>query len=176
MSDEENNIQIVFDAAVAEYGTSDKNSVLMSLINEGGLDVTTAIREYNRLARESGLTMTKEQKETKIAEILGEQSFDTRDDLEAAKNELMDALDVAPTTAMNYIKAYAEDKDIELPITQRKAMASKADVVAFIIEHKDEKKAELSKGLQEEFGYAKGTADTVISHLAYMQEYAAQVA
>ena len=168
----EDNYKDIFDQAVSEG--LDKNGVLMKLITDGGLDVTAAVREYNRLARESGLTMSKEQKEAKIQEILSEQSLETKEGVDEAKDALVEALDVAPTTAMGYIKAFAEENDIELPVGQRKTMASKPEVVAYLVAHKGEKKADMSKGLCEEFGYAKGTADTIVSHLEYMEEYAKQ--
>lgn len=163
----------LFDASV-EAGL-DKNGILMALITDGGLDVAAAVREYNQLARDAGMVMTTEQKKAKIAEVLSEVSLDTKDDVEQAKADLMDALDVAPTTAMSYIKDFAKENDIALPIAQRVIKATKEQVVAFLLENEGETKAKLSKGLQDEFDYSKGTADTITSHLGYMTEYASQV-
>lgn len=163
----------LFDESV-EAGL-DKNGILMALITDGGLDVAAAVREYNQLARDAGMVLTTEQKKAKINEVLEDVSLDTKDDIESARDELMDIMDVAPSTAMNYIKEFAKERDIELPVAQRKILATKEQVVAFLLDNSESTKAELSQGLMDEFGYSKGTADTITSHIGYMQEYASQV-
>lgn len=162
----------IFDRAVEEG--LDKNGILMILITEGGLDVQAAVREYAALAREAGMTMSKEQRTVKIVEVLEESDLSTKGGVDDARDQLMDSLDVAPSTASGYIRDFAEANDIELPTAARRSFASKEDVVGFLIANNEKKRVELSAGLMEEFGYAKGSADTITGQLGYMIEYARQ--
>ncbi|RKX65620.1 MAG: hypothetical protein DRP42_04475 [Tenericutes bacterium] len=163
----------IFDAGI-EQGDN-KNTIVTEMILKGGLDVTVALREYMAFARDSGLILSREEKDKSIVEVLHEADLKTKEGVEAARDALTAELDVAPSTAMNYIRAFAKENDLELPIGQRKTFATKEEVVAFIIENQESSRSDISKGLIAEFGYAKGTADTICSHIVYMIEYSNQV-
>lgn len=162
----------MFDTAVAEE--LDKDAITMILITEGGLSPVAAVREYNTLAREAGMLLTTEQKKIKIADVLADIDLTVKANVEEARDMLVEELDVAPTTAMAYIKDFAKENGIDLPISQRKMFATKEEVCAYLIEHDEDTKSVQSQGLIDTFGYAKGTSDTITSMLGYMKEYAIQ--
>jgi hypothetical protein len=164
-------IKALFDKLVAEG--KEKNDILTAMI-KAGVEVVAAVREYSKLAREAGLTMTTEQKAAKVEEVLATIDWETEDAFKVASAAVSEAIDVAPSTADGKVRAWCSDKGIVLSGARADQIMSRTDVVALLIANRGKKRGELSTILQGH-GYAKGTADTITSHIGYMEEYARQV-
>ena len=155
----------VFNTALSNG--ADKNGLIMALVNEGGLDVTVAVREYTKLAREAGIVLSPADRTSKINADL-DTHLENGGDIVAsgARKELAenlaDTYEVSTATAVAHIKKYAEDKGIELPSVQR---TSAEDMVAFVnecIESEDDRATVVEK-LQDEFGYTPNSAASAYS-------------
>jgi len=155
----------VFNTALSNG--ADKNGLIMALVNEGGLDVTVAVREYTKLAREAGIVLSPADRTSKINADLDTHLENDGDIVasgarkELAEN-LADTYEVSTATAVAHIKKYAEDKGIELPSVQR---TSAEDMVAFVnecIESEDDRATVVEK-LQDEFGYTSNSAASAYS-------------
>lgn len=160
-------LKALFDKLVAQ--SMDKNAILKEFI-KAGVDVMDAVREYAKLARGAGLSMTSEQKSEKVREVLATVDWSNEDCFAVACELVSEAIDVALSTAQARVRAYATENDISLPGSRSEQIASKEEVVRLLIQFKDLKRAELSTKIQE-LGYAKGTADTILSMLPYMIAY-----
>ena len=142
----------------------DKNGIIMALVTEGGLDVTVAVREYTKLAREAGLVLSPKERTDKINAQLDDWDGEWTDS--TARKDLAESLadeyEISPATAMAHIKKYAEEHDIELPTVQR---TSAEDMVAFVSEcHEDgDDRATIVEKLQDEFGYTANSAASAYS-------------
>lgn len=161
----------LFDEEVAKG--SDKNTILKAFI-KAGVDVMDAVREYAKYARGAGMTLTAEQKAEKVKEVLSTVDWGKEDCFTTACELVSEAIDVALSTAQARVRAYASDNDITLPGARGDSIASKEDVVKLLIANKDAKRADLSKAIQG-LGYAKGTAETILSMVPYMVAYAQAV-
>jgi hypothetical protein len=165
-------LQEIFKEA-AEAG-SDKNGIMTALLNDGVLPADLE-STYNKLARELGYVLTREEKAAKQATIFSEADLSTEEGVTACRERLVAELDISPSTAQERIRLYAKAEEIELPgVTSSRAKADKASVVAYLIAHKGEKRSEVAQGLMREFGYLKGSADSFLTMLPYMEEFARQ--
>lgn len=152
MSDE---IRNVFNAAVEEG--LDKNAIILKLITEGGMDVTTAVREYQKMAKASGIVLSTKERVAKVADMLD--GIDITDP--KARSEMMtriaDEFDVSEATAAADIRRYAESNGIDLPTAHRNSLE---DMVAFVKELLDagKERGEVVEALQNEMGYSANSA------------------
>jgi len=155
----------IFDLALEDG--ADKNGLIMALVNDGGLDVTVAVREYTKLAREAGIVLSPADRTAKInVEIDAHLEEDGDIIASGARKELAenlaDTYEVSVATAIAHIKKYAEDKGIELPSVQR---TSAEDMVAFVDEciKSEDDRATVVEKLQDEFGYTPNSAASAYS-------------
>jgi hypothetical protein len=155
------NLQEIFDANITTQG---KNGTILALAN-AGLDVTVAVREYNKMAREAGLILgAKERAERVIARLDADQPdlvvADTRAEY---AEQFADEFDISPATAMQHIRDYCELRNIVLPTLQRTPFK---EVIAFIQTARDngEERAETVKRIAETFGMAENSAASAYSN------------
>ena len=158
----------IFETALSSG--ADKNGLIMALVTEGNLDVTVAVREYNKLARETGLVLAPAERTAKINDELadwlanGGDLVDSTTRKELAEN-LADKYEVSQATSVAHIKKYAEDNGIELPSVQR---TSAEDMIAFVgtcVEEGDDRATVVEK-LQDEFGYTVNSSASAYSRAA----------
>lgn len=154
------NLQEIFDATISQG----KNATIMALAN-AGLDVTVAVREYNKLAREAGLILSAKERAEKVIERLDTDKPDlTHTDTRGEYAELFaDEFDISQATAMQHIRDYCELRGIELPTLQRTPFK---EVIAFIQSARDngEERAETVKRIAETFGMAENSAASAYSN------------
>lgn len=150
--------------------------VQRSFILELELSPVQAISEYNKLAREAGLTMSNEERKAKLAEILNGADFDSEESILDVQQQLVDTFDIAPSTAMNHIRSYAKEKQIVLAGVgaPRAPIATREAVVSFLIDNQGAERKVLTEGLVG-LGYKKSTADSLIFMIPFMEEYARQL-
>ena len=156
-------IKTIFDNCV-EQGM-DKNATIMALAQEGGLDITKAVREYNSLARDAGLIMSTKERNEKINEFLSEVDPEDIQEAESRKelvNQIADDYDLSTASAAQHIKKFAEANEIELPTVQRTSLE---DMVQFVKEQLDAglERADVVAALQEEMGYTANSAASAYS-------------
>jgi hypothetical protein len=153
--------QDIFNAST-EAG-DDKNTTLRKMI-EAGCDVTMAIREYTKLAREVGLVLSPKERTQRINVELENWGGDWSDATARKEiaEELADKYDIAQATAMAHLKAYAEEHDIDIPSANR---ATAEEMVAFVKQCYDagDERADIVVKLQDEFGYTPNSAASAIS-------------
>lgn len=148
----------IFDACT-EAG-DDKNATIMKLATDGGIDITAAVREYNKLAREAGLILSVSDRTEKINEMLADIDEGTFADADA-RRELAETIatdyDVSMATATAHIRKFAEEQGIELPSANRNTIE---DLLAYVKEAVDNGKNrnEVVEGLQSDMGYTKNSA------------------
>lgn len=171
MSETANPVEALFKEGVANG--LDKNAIVKSFILDADLEVDEALREYNKLAREAGMTLSNEEKKEKQKEVLEAADLTTEEGVEDAILELGKAIDIAPSTAMGRIREYAKENGIELPGGERGQIASRKDVVAFLLANKNAERKVLIEGITK-MGYKKATAMSILAVVPYMEEYANQ--
>lgn len=174
MSDEnEVNLREIYDSAVEEG--LDKNGIMTKLIEDGKLTVLEAVAQFRVLAKAAGHILSREERAAKADEILSSFDYESEDDVNDAVDMLCKELDIAPSTASERVRLYCKDKGIDLGTGGSRAKAPKEDVIRYIIQNEAVPRSDLAKGLMSEFGYKKGTADSFLAMLGYMQEYAKQM-
>lgn len=153
-------IKEIFNASV-EAG-DEKNTTLRKMI-ESGMDVTAAVREYTKLAREAGLVLAPKERGQRMDEDLKSFSgWQSADERKAMADELAEKYDCSSATAIAHMKAYAEANGIELPTANR---TTSEELVAFVKECTDagDERADIIQKLQDEFGYTANSAASAIS-------------
>jgi hypothetical protein len=153
-------IQTLFDDGIKSG--LDKNAIIMSLVTQGGLDVTQAVREYGVLAKKAGITLTAGQRAEKVAEILADVDLTDSNVRGELVVRLADQFDVSEATAAADIRKYAEEHDIELPTQHRNSLE---DMVAFVKDQLDagKERSEVVDALQNEMGYSANSAASAFS-------------
>lgn len=157
------NLKELFDASIEEG--KDKNATIMTLATDGGIDITKAVREYNRLAREAGLILSVKERNEKITEMLNE--VDTDDLADSTKRreiieQIAEDYDLSTASATAHVKKFCETADIELPSINRNTLE---DLLSFVKEGLDagKERAEIIEGLQVEMGYTANSANSAWS-------------
>ena len=155
-----NILQNLFNDGIA--AGMDKNEILMKLVTEGGLDVTSAVREYSSLAKKAGVVLSSSARQAKVNAMLeGVDITDsaTRSDM---VEKIADQFDVSEATATADIKKYAETNEIELPSQHRNKLE---DMVQFVKDQMDEgvDRAGIVMALQSEMGYSENSAASALS-------------
>jgi len=156
----------IFDACI-EAG-DDKNVTIMKLSTEGNIDITAAVREYTKLARESGLMLSVSERTDKINEYLASQDDSAIAEAES-RRDIVDQIaldyDVSNATATAHVRKYAEEAGIDLPQANRNTFE---DLVAYVQNGLDNgtERADILQGLQDEMGYTKNSAASAWSRVA----------
>lgn len=171
MSDQ---VKALFDQLVAEG--ADRAAIQKAFIIDLDLDPSTAISTYNKLARDSGLILSNEEKKARADAVFADADLSTVEGVEAAVNALVEAIDIAPSTATERVRVYCKEQGVTFPSAggARESVASKEDVVAFLVANRGAERKAISEGLQE-LGYKKSTADSFIAMIPYLEEYAKQI-
>lgn len=160
---ENKEVSVVFESCV-EQGL-DKNATIMALANECGLDITKAVREYNKFARDAGLILSVKDRTTKIEEMIAEYSAEQLLDNETRKalvETIVDEFDLSTASATAHVKKYCDSHNIELPSVQRNTLET---MIAFVKELNDAGKdrAAIIEGLQTDLGYTANSANSAYS-------------
>jgi transposase len=140
----------------------DKNKTIMKMVMEGDIDVTSAVREYQRLARETGLILGAKERTIQVDTMLDECDLTDANVRREMIIRIADKFDVSEATAAAHIRTYAEKKDIELPQAQRTSLE---DMVQFVKEKLDEgmERSKVVEELQNEMGYTANSAASAYS-------------
>jgi hypothetical protein len=140
----------------------DKNQTIMKMVTEGGCDVTQAVRDYQKLARETGMVLGAKERSVQVDTMLDEVDVTDPNVRRELIIRIADKFDVSEATAAAHIRTYAEAKDIELPASQRTSLE---DMVAFVKEKLDEgmERAKVVEELQNEMGYTANSAASAYS-------------
>lgn len=160
---EANSIVAIFERLLSEG--KDKNQIILGLVSEGSLDVTTAVREYNSLAKRFGLVMDSKERTAKINEFLAQQDPNLITNSET-RRELCEQLqidyDLSYATAYQHIRKYCESAGIELPSATRNSFE---DVLKFIKDAFEQEwdRDKIIQGLTDELGYTKNSANSAYS-------------
>lgn len=153
----------------------DRKAIVKMFILDGDLEVDEAIRTYNVLARDAGITLSNDEKKDRQKAVLEEADLTSEEGVEEAVDALCKAIDIAPSTAMDRIRKYAKENDIDLPGGERGGqIASRESVVQFLIANDGADRKVLIDGLVA-MGYKKATALSFLAVVPYMKEYAAQM-
>jgi hypothetical protein len=155
-------IQEVFDRLVAE--NQDKNAIIMTLANECGIDVTSAVREYQRMAKAGGLILNNKDRTLQIDLMLADVDITDPNVRRSMVETISDKFDIGEATAMQHIRTYAEANSVELPSSTRTPFV---DLVAFVKERIDQEKprAEIVTDMIAEFGYSENSAASAYSRV-----------
>lgn len=165
-----NNISEIFNRLVQEAQAAnvpvDKNKIIIALSVEGGIDVPSAVREYTKLARTSGISAGTKERTERVNEMLSEVDITQPEVRREMIQQIADTFDVSEATAASHIRNYAEDNNIDLPVPQRTSLE---DMVAFVKErlevYKDDEgaRAKVVTDLQNEMGYTANSAASAYS-------------
>lgn len=169
-------LKTVFDESIA--AGLEAPAIQRLFIVEHDVAPAAAIGIYAKFARAAGLTLSNEERKAKAAEIFAEADLTTEDGLVELNAALCKGLDIAPVTAAERIRVYAKENGIQLPGAGsggfRESIASKEDVVAFLVAHRGEERKVLREGLID-LGYKKSTSDSLLAMIPYMEEYVTQL-
>lgn len=162
MTDEntEQNVLDYFNEQVAA-GKS-KDDIIMGLVAKHGLDIVSAVRKYQTLARNTGLVLGAVERTKQVNEYL--EGYDLSD--AAVRRECLqdiaDKFEVSTATAGAHIRSFAEANGIELPSQNRNTLE---DMVKFVQEQldADKSRAEVVESLQDEMGYTANSAASAYS-------------
>jgi hypothetical protein len=169
-------LKALFNGAVqATGGKPDAAAVQRMFIVDGGATPAEAIRAYKQFMRESGLSLTREQRKEKQNAILVGADLTTEAGVDAAIERLTKELDLATATATERVREFAKVNHIELPASVRTVIAPKEVLVSFLRTNRDKERKELIDGLVK-LGYADGTAKSLIAMVPYMEEWSKQEA
>lgn len=152
----------IFEAALEE--DLSKNEIIERLYKEGNIDITLAVREYTKLAREAGIVLTSKERREKINETL-EGYVDSLADSEVRSSlaeQFSSEYDIAIPTAAQHIRDFCEEKGIELPTVQRTPFK---DIIAFVQKARDEgeERADTVKRMAEQFNFTENSAASAYS-------------
>jgi len=140
----------------------DKNATIMKLATEGGVDITQAVREYQKLARGAGITLGAKERTKKVDEMLEDADLTDSDVRKEMLTLIADTFDVSEATAGAHIRKYAEEAGVELPSQNRNSLV---DMVKFVSEliGADKSRTEVVEALQNEMGYTANSAAAAYS-------------
>lgn len=143
----------------------DKNATIMALANEGGLDITKAVREYNKFARDAGLMLSVKDRQAKIEELISEYSAEDLLDSETRKQlveQITDEFDLSTASATAHVKKYCVEHNIDLPTVQRTTSEEMVQFVKEAFEAGKDRTA-IIEGLQTDLGYTLNSANSAYS-------------
>lgn len=162
MSEDTNVVETIFQELVAEG--KDKNAIIMELAVRCGIDVTTSVREYQRLAKTHGLILSSKDRALQIDLLLADVDVTDAAIRRQMVETISDKFDVSEATAMQHVRSYAEANAIELPSSARTPLA---DLIAFVKARLDEGKtrADTTTDLVTEFGYSENSANSAYSRV-----------
>lgn len=153
----------LFEKFVAEG--KDKNQIILGLVSDAGLDVTTAVREYNSLAKRFGLTLDAKDRTVKINEFLAKQDQELIATSEARK-ELCEQIqidyDLSYATAYQHIRKYCESAGIDLPSATRNSFEDVLNFIKTAFEQEWDRE-KIIEGLTTDLGYTKNSANSAYS-------------
>ena len=157
---EDNKLQALFNDCVERK--LDKNATIMELATRGGLDVTQAVREYQRMAKGAGIVLGTKERTEKVNEMLADADLADPDVRREMLTHIADTFDVSEATAGAHIRKYAEESGIVLPSQNRNSLE---DMVKFVEEliGADKKRPEIVEALQNEMGYTANSAASAYS-------------
>jgi len=116
------NYQDIFDAN--KELSADECTLAIYTSGEGELTIKEAQAEYNAFAIEAGLVETPVQKKVKFEDYLQEGGFDLTDtDVMKSVKAKGDEFGIGSATVTKYIKIYATDNGIELPVAAPRTSA-----------------------------------------------------
>lgn len=143
----------------------DKDATIMKLAQGGGLGITAAIREYQKLAKSAGLILSVKERTEKVDEFLGDYSQADLVDTESRKNiisVIADEFDISSASAAQHVRGYCDRNEIILPTVQRTSLE---DMVTFVKEQLDggKDRKEVVEALQDEMGYTANSAASAYS-------------
>lgn len=153
-------VQELFNTCIA--GKLDKNATIMKLVTNGGLDVTTAVRTYQQLAKTAGIVLNTADRTEKVEEMLADADLLDTEQRREMITQIADTFDVSEATAGAHIRKYAEANGIELPTQNRNSLE---DMIHFVEEliKADKTRAEVVEALQNEMGYTANSASSAYS-------------
>lgn len=156
----EKNIEALFNDCQSR--DLDKNSTIMELATRGGLDVTQAVREYQKFAKNAGIVLGTKERTEKVNAMLADADLTNADVRKEMLTHIADTFDVSEATAGAHIRKYAEEAGIELPSQNRNSLE---DMVKFVEEliSADKSRAEVVEALQNEMGYTANSAASAYS-------------
>jgi hypothetical protein len=149
----------IFDEGV-EAGQS-RDEIIVSMVQQG-ITLNTAQIRYKEFAQEAGITSTRVGYKADALAHLDELGADVTD--QEVRNEVRAALvekfGVATSTANDYIKAWAEKEEIELPKSSFGSNPEdQAKIFNWIVQNPDCTKGEFAAFMKEEMGRSSGSID-----------------
>lgn len=159
---DEKHVQIFNAAREAGLG---KDQIIMKLAMEGGVSVTMAVRAYQELAKNAGVTMSAQDRNAEITAMLDATDPESLKEVDVRRGliiEIADKFDVSEATAAASIRKYCEDTGIELPTVQRTSLEDMVKFVNELHEAGNDSKA-IKARLEEEMGYTANTAASAYS-------------
>jgi transposase len=151
----------IFNEARDEHN-GDKDQIILALVQKGGITVTQAVREYQKLAKDAGIILGAKERTEKVNEMLADEDLADAEVRKELIQKIQEDFDVSAATAGAHIRKYAEDTGIELPSQQRHSLE---DMVKFVEElHSAGKsRSDIVDALQEEMGYTANSAASAYS-------------
>lgn len=165
MSDESAvDTQAIFD----QYIENGKDAVILALVQSGGLTVTNAVREYQKLAKDKGIILGAKDREKKIYGQLEELDAEVIKDDDKRREliqELADQYDVSPATITVHVKDFCKENDIDLPIQERTSLDTVVDFAKELLDQEISRK-EVIEAMQDKFNYTANTAASTFTRVA----------
>lgn len=118
-------LKAIFDANIE----LSEDEIVILLKTEGDLSIREAQHHYKVFATEAGLIKTSAQKKDEFLEALPSFDLVSTDGIAEAKEYGVE-LDITPVTVTKYIKTYAKEKEISIPVVSARSSSKWKEVVA----------------------------------------------
>lgn len=173
MSDKEQ-AKVIFDSGLEAQDSRD--TIIVTMV-QAGVSLNSAQNWYKDFADEAGISHARIGHKTEALEAIAKSKVDLLDDEARAqlKRDLQEQFGVAASTANDYVKAYAKDNDIELPVGGFGAdPESTAKIYDWVAENPNCEKAEFKSFMEGEMGRSSGSIDETWRGIKLAREMASR--
>lgn len=152
-----------------------EDDILTAVAEKTGKGIIAALRLYKQFLKDTGRTLSPDDRKLKIIAIIEESSVTAQDEddedvvsiinLDAVVERVIVELDLAKSTALANIRKICEAKNISLPVVEKAG----GEVTTWLIEHPNTTRDEFSKWMESE-GKKKTTTATYWSMMLFSRK------
>ena len=181
---EDNKLQALFNDCVERK--LDKNATIMELATRGGLDVTQAVREYQRMAKGAGIVLGTKERTEKVNEMLPSQNRNSLEDMVKFVEELIGADKKRPEivealqnemgyTANSAASAYSRaTRELGISTGRVGTSVPLSELVEYVRANQGMPRKDLVQAMHNDLGYAESTANSFLTYVNFAKEWAKQ--